>query len=67
MTGIYFYLQILFAIVLLWAWAAAIYMGIFHAHRPQVSTGRKHLSAVVSTLCSGIICFFMYSWSYLSW
>ena len=67
MTGIYFYLQILFAILLFWAWATAIYMGIFHAHRPTAGAGRKHLSALASALCSGYICFFMYSWSYLSW
>ncbi len=67
MTGIYFYLQILFAMLLFWAWSAAIYMGIFHAHRPGTGSGRRGLSALASASASAVICFFMYSWSYLSW
>lgn len=31
MLGIYFYLQIAFAVFLLWASSAALYMGVFHA------------------------------------
>lgn len=67
MPGIYFYLQILFAILLFWATATALYMGVFHAHHAEVAAGRKHICLAVSALLSLIICFFMYSWSYLSW
>ena len=48
MLGIYFYLQIAFAVFLLWATSAALYMGVFHAHRNTVALGRKSLAAVVS-------------------
>ena len=67
MTGITFYLQILFALLLFWATSTAIYMGVFHAHRAQVGLGRKHLCLAASSLLSLIVCFLMYSWSYLSW
>ena len=67
MLGIYFILQIAFAVFLLWAMSAALYMGLFHAHRETVQTSRKHLSAVVSVTLATIICYLMYSWSYLSW
>ena len=67
MPGIYFYLQIAFALILFWATGTALYMGIFHAHRPQVSTGRRLVCIALSALLSLAICFFMYSWSYLSW
>ncbi len=67
MTGITFYLHMLFALLLFWATATAIYMGVFHAHRPERSQGRRHLCLVFSSLLSFVVCFFMYSWSYLSW
>ena len=67
MTGITFYLNILFALLLFWATATAIYMGVFHAHRPDCGQGRKHICLVFSSLLSFVICFFMYTWSYLSW
>lgn len=67
MPGIYFYLQILFAALLFWATGTAIYMGIFHAHRPEASAGKKHFCLALSAVLSFLICFFMYSWSYLSW
>lgn len=67
MTGITFYLQILFALLLFWATATAIYMGVFHAHSPRYGLGRKQLCLAASSLLSLVICFFMYSWSYLSW
>ena len=67
MTGITFYLQILFALLLFWAAATAIYMGVFHAHRPQCGTGCRHLCLAASSLLSLVVCFLMYSWSYLSW
>lgn len=67
MTGTTFYLQILFALLLFWATATAIYMGVFHAHRADCGTGRRHLSLAASSLLSLVICFFMYSWSFLSW
>lgn len=67
MTGITFYLQVLFALLLFWATATAIYMGVFHAHGAQCSLGRKHLCLAASSLLSFVLCFLMYSWSYLSW
>ena len=67
MTGITFYLQILFALLLFWATATAIYMGVFHAHSPRCGAGRRHLCLAASSLLSLVICFLMYSWSYLSW
>lgn len=66
MTGITFYFQILFALLLFWATATAIYMGIFHAHASR-SLGRRHACLAVSSLLSFAVCFLMYSWSYLSW
>ena len=67
MLGIYFYLQIAFAVFLLWASSAALYMGVFHAHRGTVTLGRKTFAAIVSVLLSGIAWFFLYSWTYVSW
>lgn len=67
MLGIYFYLQIAFGIFLLWATSAALYMGVFHAHRGTVALGRKTVAAIVSVGLSAIIWFFLYSWTYLSW
>ena len=67
MLGIYFYLQIAFAVFLLWATSAGLYMGVFHAHRGTVALGRKSLAAVVSVLLSVVVWFFLYSWTYLSW
>ena len=67
MTGITFYLNILFALLLFWATATAIYMGVFHAHRSGCGLGRKHICLVFSSLLSLVICFLMYSWSFLSW
>ncbi len=67
MTGITFYLQLLFALLLFWATATAIYMGVFRAHSPSCGAGCRHLCLAASSLLSLVICFFMYSWSYLSW
>ena len=50
MLGIYFYLQIIFAVFLVWATSTALYMGVFHAHRSTVCTCRKSLAGVVSVL-----------------
>ena len=67
MLGIYFYLQIAFAVFLRGATRAARSMGVFPAHRGTVALGRKSLAAVVSVLLSVIVWFFLYSWTYLSW
>lgn len=67
MLGIYFYLQIAFAIFLLWATSTALYMGVFHAHRSSVTTCRKSLAGVVSVALAVTIWYFMYTWTYLSW
>ena len=67
MLGIYFYLQIIFAVFLLWATSTALYMGVFHAHRSTVTFGRKSLSAVISLALAVVIWYLLYSWTYLSW
>ena len=67
MLGIYFYLQIAFAVFFFFATIAALYMGVFHAHRNTVALGRKSLAAVVSVSLSVVAWFFLYSWTYLSW
>ena len=67
MLGIYFYLQIIFAVFLVWATSTALYMGVFHAHRSTVCTCRKSLAGVVSVLLAAGIWYFIYSWTYLSW
>lgn len=67
MLGIYFYLQIAFGIFLLWATSAALYMGVFHAHRETVAMSCKAIAGVVSVVVASAVWFFMYSWTYLSW
>lgn len=67
MTGIYFYLQLLFGIFLLWATSTAVYMGVFHAHGATVSLGRKTVSGALSLAFAATCWFFLYSWTYLSW
>ena len=67
MSGIAFYTQIVFSVFLLWATSAALYMGVFHAHRDTVSLRSKHLRGVFSVILACVIWFFLYSWSYLSW
>ncbi len=66
MTGITFYLHILFALFLFWAVASAFYLGVFRARR-CTGAGARQIRLVLSSLCSFCICFLMYSWSYLSW
>ena len=67
MLGLYFVGQIFLAIVLVWAVAAAVYMGIFHAHRNSVALGFKTLAGFVSISISLVLCYLAYSWTYLSW
>ncbi len=67
MLGIYFYLQILFCLLLLWVTTTAIYMGVFHAHGDTASAGRKAVCGFASTVVSCGMWFFAYSWTYLSW
>ncbi|WP_077073565.1 hypothetical protein [Mailhella massiliensis] len=67
MTGITFYLQILFALLLFQAVAAALYLGVFRAGRKGYGTGGRYLRLAASSLLSFVVCFFLYSWSYLSW
>lgn len=67
MLGIYFYLQILFAVFLLWATSTALYMGLFHAHGATVQLHKKSIAAVVSVALASGIWYMMYSWTYLSW
>lgn len=67
MLGIYFYLQIIFAVFLVWATTTALYMGIFHAHSEESGVCKKALSGLFSFILASSIWFFMYSWTYLNW
>ena len=75
MLGIYFFLQIMFALLLLMASSAALYMGvyqgifrgIFQANRKSLALGPKFLAEVLCVGVSALCWFFMYSWTYLSW
>lgn len=67
MLGIYFYLQILFAVLLLWASSTALYMGVFHAHRDGASLRFKTAASCLSVLLASVFWYGMYSWTYLSW
>ena len=67
MLGIYFFLQIVFAVFLLWATSMALYMGVFRAHRPTVTLGKKCWARLASIAGAAFCWFFMSSWTYLSW
>ena len=67
MNGLFFYTQIAFAVVLFWATAATLYMGVFHAHRHGVAWARKAMAGFCSSVVSMTMWFFMYSWTYLGW
>lgn len=67
LLGISFFGQIFLAIILVWAVATAVYMGIFHAHREGVALGFKTLAGFVAVTVSLVLCYLAYSWTYLSW
>ena len=66
MTGITFYLQILFALLLFWATATAHLHG--HIPRPRLPQPRTQARVPCRLFAAVLaVCFLMYSWSYLSW
>lgn len=67
MHGLYFVTNLIFFAVLLLATGAALYMGVFRAHRDGVSMASKFFRGVLSALISGATWFGLSSWTYLSW
>lgn len=67
MHGIYYVLLPLFAVLLVVLTTAALYMGLFRAARPTVSTARKAFSGIASGVIACLAWFFMYSHRYLGW
>ncbi len=67
MHGIYYVTEPAFAVFLVLASTAALYMGIFKAHRPTMSFAKKTFSGLVSGSISCLAWFFMYSHQYLGW
>jgi hypothetical protein len=67
MHGIAFFLNIAFALFLLWASGMALYMGIFRAGGADVALPRKIASGAASLLAAAVAWFFMYSWTYIGW
>lgn len=67
MHGIYFLLQPLFMVLLVLAGAAALYMGVFKAHRPGAGFARKAVSGVLSGVLSATVWAISYSHHYLGW
>lgn len=67
MHGIYYVILPLFAVLLVLLSAAALYMGLFKAHKESASFSRKTLSGIASGAVSCVAWFFMYSHHYLGW
>lgn len=67
MHGIYSIILPLFAVLLVLLTTAALYMGVFRAHRDGASAVRKALSGVASGALACLAWFFMYSHQYLGW
>ncbi|GEM_PF-719174 len=67
MHGIYYVILPLFAVLLVLLTSAALYMGVFRAHRDTASFGRKIFSGIAGGAISCLVWFFMYSHQYLGW
>lgn len=67
MHGIYYIIKPLFALFLILATSAALYMGIFKAHRETATFKKKTLSGIASVLLSCCIWAVLYSHHYLGW
>ena len=67
MHGIYFYLQPLFMLLLVFAGATALYMCLFKAHREDTGAARKAVSGVLSGVASATVWAISYSHCYLGW
>lgn len=67
MHGIYYILLPLFGVLLVVLTTAALYMGVFRAAGPAVSTAKKAVSGIASGVIACLAWFFMYSHQYLGW
>jgi len=67
MHGIYYVILPMFAVLLVLLSTAALYMGVFKAHRETVSFTKKTISGIASGTASCLAWFFMYSHHYLGW
>ena len=67
MHGIYYVILPLFAVLLVTLTTAALYMGVFKAHRETATFGKKTVSGIASGTLSALVWFFMYSHQYLGW
>ena len=67
MHGIYYILLPLFAALLVVLTTAALYMGVFRAAGPAVSTTRKAFSGIASGVIACLAWFFLSSHQYLGW
>lgn len=67
MHGIHYVILPLFAVLLVLLTMAALYMGVFKAHRDTASAARKAVSGVASGILACLTWFFMYSHRYLGW
>lgn len=67
MHGIYYVILPLFAVLLVVLTGAALYMGVFKAHRDTASFTRKTLSGLVSGAISCLAWATLYSHHYLGW
>ncbi len=55
------------AVLLFLASTAALYMGLFKAHRAGKTPGVKALSGVAAGALAGVFWFYAYSFTYLGW
>jgi hypothetical protein len=53
--------------VLILSGGAAIYMGVFKAHRPETGFGKRIFSGIASYGISALAWLAMYSYHYLGW
>lgn len=67
MHGIYYVILPFFAVLLVLLSTAALYMGVFKAHRETTPFGKKLCSGIAGGLLSCLAWFFMYSHHYLGW
>jgi len=67
MHGIYYVILPLFAALLVLLSAAALYMGVFKAHRDTATFAKKTLSGIASGAFSCLAWAAMFSHHYLGW
>ncbi len=54
-------------ILLVLASTASMYMGLFKAHREEVSLGKKTFASLTSSLISMVAWFLLFSHYYIGW